>query len=318
MRSGKDQILEISNGSVTYTDFASYCDETAEKLEERFLFNPTFLVNDKLIILIGTRFAVIFSLFPCRWLFTIPIDGELPISPRVEKEKVKPTPGYPAGITDDNILPVTLKYVFAEAEVLGFLKIDLESRTAHWIDPKDTNKAISSGKADTVCRLNLNSLPEAMSSWRLPAFINSAMRPWQLPAFISSSLRRQDCLYIHTNGEQLSPKWGYDYSVTAKVNYDGDIGEKIFWESHIAEFPKKRGVAATFTTSTNYAIFTPIYKNCPYKGKQRLYNLEGHHFVEFSLPKGYAKARLIDHIDDTFWLKMNTNDGTFLMACEAV
>lgn len=68
---------------------------------------------------------------------------------------------------------------------------------------------------------------------------------------------------------------------------------------------KKYGIEGRFTASGRFCILTSVYKTTdPWKGKQKLFDMDRGELVDVRLPRGFSKYRLIDHAGNHVWAEL--------------
>lgn len=103
-----------------------------------------------------------------------------------------------------------------------------------------------------------------------------------------------------------SVAWGHQVFEVSEIDENGKLVVHVYNEN-FTEFSdqKKRGRYSMFSSSGKYCCLWSIYKSTdPWKGKQRLLELDSGDLVEFSLPRGYTKFRFVDHNGGYFWFAL--------------
>ncbi|MDR0229226.1 MAG: hypothetical protein LBI72_09205 [Flavobacteriaceae bacterium] len=134
----------------------------------------------------------------------------------------------------------------------------------------------------------------------------------QYPPKIDAVMCKDDELYIFTSGGQITSvnKWGMDYYALIKSNKAGIITQILLDSGDLHTIDhKKRGVNGLFTTSQEYLVLTPVFKNDEWKGKQRLFSMVTQELLTISFPRGLGKQpQVIEHIGDCFWIYLKESN----------
>src|SRR5262249_22627036 len=103
-------------------------------------------------------------------------------------------------------------------------------------------------------------------------------------------------------------RWGMTYSIDAEIR-NGRAA--IAWTC-------EEGCLGAYTSSGRYLILNPLRSNGPMRGAGRLLDLETRELHAITMPRGYAKFFLVDHVDGLFWLESRRGEPLRVIACRAV
>lgn len=119
----------------------------------------------------------------------------------------------------------------------------------------------------------------------------------------NQALLRNGKVHVYTKGTRSSPKYGYHCSDIAEIGADGRVISKLMTNDYCnVDDEKKRGLEGHFSSSGRYCMIHSVYQSTdPWKGQQKLLDMDSGEFNDIRLPRGYTKFRIIDHAGDYFW-----------------
>ncbi len=79
-----------------------------------------------------------------------------------------------------------------------------------------------------------------------------------------------------------------------ELTRDGVYRRKIWGEEKLDKRPGKHGMRGKFSACKEYLILSPVFKTDEWKGKQKLLRLFDRVLLDITLPRGYAKFRVMD------------------------
>lgn len=220
------------------------------------------------------------------------------------------SPGYNVyPVAEGNVIAMPLQAA-SSTQWLAFLSVDIEKRTASWsVFP---NMAAPTSGVSMLKRL-FGSRSAPLTPPRGDDLLQLAAEdfphnrsPCSYRPRINQALLRNGRVFIYTKGHGDSPKWGYPCSGIAEIGSDGRVKSLPFMQDYTETGDEKKyGIEGRFTTSGRYCILTSIYKTTdPWKGRQRLLDMDSGQLIEAKLPRGFSKYRLIDHAGDHFWAEL--------------
>lgn len=165
------------------------------------------------------------------------------------------------------------------------------------------NPAQSTLAAGDLPQLSVNDFPKLAPAFDSPPLVNEA-------------LLRNGRVYIYTKGHSETPKAGHDCSDIAEIGPDGRVLSRPFGQDYRkVDDEKKRGLAGRFTTSGRYCVLRSIYQSTdPWKGRERLFDMDTGELVDVSFPRGYTKFRITDHAGAYFWAVFEEKDAPYRFA----
>ena len=193
-------------------------------------------------------------------------------------------------ITDTNILPVCFedKLYTHNARYYGFLEIDLTQKSAKWLE---------------FSNIDYRAFP--------------FHRDKTDPPKIDSLLLLKNELFAFVSGSTLSvAKWGMDYYGLVKISTQGKVLEKYLDSGNLNMGGKKRGVNGTFAINRDFLIMTPVFKSDDWKGKQKIFSLKTKDFFEFELPRETTNFKVVQVIENSFWLLLRNRDQVQFALCK--
>lgn len=125
-------------------------------------------------------------------------------------------------------------------------------------------------------------------------------------AIIEQAIFKEGRPIVTGGGHSHSVAWGHQVFEVSEVDENGKLVTHVYNENFTG-FPdqKKRGRYSMFSSSGKYCCLWSIYKSTdPWKGKQRLLELDSGDLIELSLPRGYTKFRFVDHNGGYFWFAL--------------
>lgn len=197
---------------------------------------------------------------------------------------------YKITISDNNILAICFedKLFAGAARYYGLLEIDITQKSAKWLDFSNIDSNAFSFHSD-------KSYPPKIDSLQL--------------------LKNE--LFAFVSGGSITSvnKWGMDYYGLVKISKQGKVLEKYIDSGNLKIGEKKKGVNGVFTANRDYVIMTPVFQSDDWKGKQKVYSLKSKNFLEIELPRGKTKFKIIQSIENNFWLYLYDNDQKQFALC---
>jgi len=189
------------------------------------------------------------------------------------------------------------------SQQLAFLKVENDPFRATW-QPWPVQQEISNSSNTNILNLFLKKGSKKIT-------------PVYHQYNIEQALLKDDDVIIYTHAG--SSKYGYYHNDLSNIGQDGEILEHRFYEDlRSYDDQKKRGKDVFFTSSTKFCVLNSHYKATDeWNGKQKLLDLNNNALVEFTLPRGYTKFRMVDHHGDFFWFQLENrkNCRTRIIRC---
>lgn len=200
-------------------------------------------------------------------------------------------------VSDGNSAAISLSSG-SSSEFLAVLTLDPSALRAYWSpfltdDGSRHNSSIGLA-AEELIRLSADDFPRTIS-------------PQPFTPLINEALIRNGRVYIYTKGHRDSPKYGYDCSDIAQIGPNGRVVSRPFAQDYTKTGDEKKyGMEGRFTSSGQYCVLSSVYDSTdPWKGKQRLFDMDKSELIEVVMPRGYTKFRIVDHAGDHFWADLH-------------
>jgi hypothetical protein len=309
-RGGETFQIELGlSGSARFRDLTPYF---AERDDGSLAGNnrvPT-AIGDATLYLTGTDHALLVPAAMEDEPYPIRIAQPLGSATWQEDKTAELSPGYAVHpVSDGNVIAMPLQAA-SSTQWLAFLSVDIDNRAASW--SAFPGPGAQSGGGSLFKRL-LGAKPQPPKSPRGDDLLQLA--PEDFPQdrsfysyrpHINQALLRDGRVYIYTKGHRDSPKWGYACSGIAEIGPDGRVKSLPFMQDYTTSGDEKKyGIEGRFTASGRFCILTSVYKTTdPWKGKQKLFDMDHGELVDVTLPRGYSKYRIIDHAGDHFWAQL--------------
>lgn len=129
---------------------------------------------------------------------------------------------------------------------------------------------------------------------------------------IGATLAADGRRYVFVEGSDRGSvnRSGMDYAACVEVDADGRVLRTRYTASGWKRQPGKHGLTGAFTGDGRFAVLTPVFGTGPWKGRQRVLDLETGAVgrpIPRRVPSG---AALLEHDEGGWWLL--TGDGTVL------
>jgi hypothetical protein len=191
----------------------------------------------------------------------------------------------------DNLLPVILSHpqMTQNNQYLAFLNIDKDHKTAYW---------------NSILNLPERDYPMDRFGGIMPLGFSKE------PPIIGHIMIDNKKLFVSVEGSDTMSlnRYGMDFYTLAEIDINGSIVNRIYEQKGLKLGTKKHGIQGKFASSKDFIILTPVFSNDDWKGKQKLYSLNGLDLIDVEMPKGTKKSRIIDHKDGVFWLTDYCNE----------
>ncbi|CDZ64298.1 hypothetical protein [Neorhizobium galegae] len=267
-------------------------------------------IKDATLYLTGTDHALLVPAAPQEEPYAIHIAQPLGRVKYHEDKTDDLSPGYAVHpIAEGNVIAMPLQSA-SSTRWLAFLSVDIESRTASW--SAFPGMVAPSGGGSILKRL-FGVRPEPLKTPSGDDLLQLAVEDfphrrgfYTYRPHINQALLRAGRVYIYTKGSSDSPKYGYPCSGIAEISPDGQVKSLPFMQDYTSTGDEKKyGIEGRFTASGRYCILTSVYKTTdPWKGQQKLFDLDSAELIDLKLPRGFSKYRLIDHAGDHFWAEL--------------
>ncbi|KQO81189.1 hypothetical protein [Rhizobium sp. Leaf262] len=219
-------------------------------------------------------------------------------------------PGYAVHpVAEGNVIAMPLQAA-SSTRWLAFLSVDIENRTASWsafpVAPAPSGgvsllRRLFGTSSDPLKAPTGDDLLQLVAEDFPHHHFFHSNRPR-----INQALLRAGRVYIYTKGHGDSPKWGYPCSGIAEIGPDGRVKSLPFMQDYTRTGDERKyGIEGRFTASGRFCILSSVYKTTdPWKGRQKLFDMDSGALVDVNLPRGFSKYRLIDQAGDHFWAEL--------------
>lgn len=99
---------------------------------------------------------------------------------------------------------------------------------------------------------------------------------------------------------------GSDFSSCVRLDREGRVADRLHELSGWMRQPGKRAIHGRFTSDGAYAILKPVFRSDEWGGRTRVLRLDDAELLVPSLPRGFARAEVLDHHPARgWWLRLD-------------
>ncbi len=272
--------------------------------------------KDAVVLINGLDQVTLLADFGLGAAKTIAVEGKV-VLPNAPKQNERDADRiYVDGhlVCPDAIVAAMVGETAVAPTMLAFLKLSENPFTAQWQSWPDPSASFSKSESPKRGR---------WLRWQ-KAEARVAATPYTYA--VNNGLVRNGCVYVSSCGPIRNSKIGDEHAAVSEIGSDGTPQHHVYFEDYMslrrdesASDFRKFGKKTTFSSSGLYCALSGKFKSSDdWKGREKLLDLQTGELFDFSLPRGYATFRFVDHQGSDFWFALEDREAqvTRIICCQ--